>query len=160
MVLALLTTLAVIALRMILFVMDRPPEGTDFMLVHFMAIVTVVFFTGQAHLSRDIRTPFPDLLRDGFKHAAVYAVLYSAFILVYYNTVEADHFRLRVDRMVAQGMAEGQPEAVIRPRLTQFFTPFNYGTITFFALLIVGAFNAFVLGLLHHKVMRRLRLKI
>jgi hypothetical protein len=59
--------------------------------------------------------------------------------------------------MVDRGVAQGQPEEVIRPRMEQFFTPFNYASMTFFALLAVGGFNALVVGLLHHKVLRRFR---
>ena len=157
MTLAALTALAVIALRLILFYTGHPPEGADFMLVHFLAVVTVVFFTDHRMLSADAGTSFPDLMREGFKSAALYALIFAAFIWIYYRTVEPDHFAQRVDSMVQEGMAAGQPENIIRPRLDQFFTPFNYTTITFFALLLTGAFNALAIGLVHHKVLRRLR---
>lgn len=159
MVLGLLAALAVIALRLILFTMGRPPVGTDFMLVHFLAVITVVYFTDHRQLSLNIRTPFPTLMREGFKAAAVYAILFGTFIWIYYRTVEPDHFPGRIEEMVARGLAEGQPEEVIRPRLTQFFTPFNYASITFFTLLITGAVNALLVGMLHHKVMRRYRFR-
>jgi hypothetical protein len=55
--LTLITAAAVIGLRLLLFNMGRPPEGTEFMLVHFLAIVTLVFFTGQRMLSRDSQLP-------------------------------------------------------------------------------------------------------
>jgi hypothetical protein len=158
MLLAVLAALAVIALRLILFAMGRPPEGTDFMLVHFLAIVTIVFFTGHRALGRDVRVPFPTLVREGFKGAALYAILFGAFIWCYYRVAEPDHFAARVDAMVEHGVAEGQPEGVIRPKLTQFFTPFNYASITFFALLAVSAFNALLVGAVHHKLLRRYRL--
>ncbi len=158
MTLAILTALAVIALRLILFATGRPPEGTDFMLVHFLAIVTIVFFAGHRAMGRDIRIPFPTLVREGFKAAAFYAIVFGAFIWTYYRTIEPDYFALRVDTMVQRGVAEGQPEGVIRPRLTQFFTPFNYASITFFSLLAVSVFNALLLGAVHHKVLRRYRL--
>lgn len=157
MVLAVLAALAVISLRLILFYTGHPPEGTDFMLVHFLAVVTVVYFTDHRLLLRDAGTPFPFLVREGFKSAALYALLYTAFIWAYYGAIEDGYFAQRVNDMVARGIAEGQPENVIRPRLRQFFTPFNYATITFFALLATGGFNALLIGILHHKVLRRLR---
>jgi len=58
---------------------------------------------------------------------------------------------------VDRGIADGQPEEIIRPRLEKFFTPFNYASMTFFALLLVGGFNALAVGLLHHKVLRKYR---
>ncbi|MBX2972081.1 MAG: hypothetical protein KF797_03175 [Flavobacteriales bacterium] len=155
--LSLIAVGAVMGLRLLLFKLGRPPEGADFMLVHFLAIVTVVFFTGQRLLNADARTTFPDLMREGFKSAAVYAVIYGLFLLAYYHWVEPAHFTTRVNDMVARGIADGQPETVIRPRLEKFFTPFNYASMTFFALLLAGGFNALAVGLLHHKMLRKLR---
>ena len=148
---------AVMALRLLLFQMGRPPVGTEFMLVHFLALATIVFFVGQAMLARDARSSFPHLVREGFKSAAVYALIYGIFILVYYRVVEPEHFAARVNAMVERGIEQGQPEAVIRPRMEQFFTPFNYASMTFFALLAVSGFNALTIGLLHHKVLRRFK---
>jgi hypothetical protein len=155
--LAIIGGIGVVVLRMALFQAGRSPQGMEFMLVHVLAIVTIVFFTGQGILYKDRTIPFPDLMREGFKAAAVYAVLISLFLLAYYRWVEPDHFHVRVEEMVARGLAEGQPESVIRPRLEKFFTPFNYASMTFFSLLLVGGFNALVIGLLHHKVLRRFR---
>ncbi|MGV3637081.1 MAG: hypothetical protein ACO1NQ_05485 [Flavobacteriales bacterium] len=155
--LPLIGVFAVMALRVGLFYAGRPPEGTQFMLVHFLAIVTIVFFTGQRILGRDARASFPDLMREGFKSAAIYAVIYGLFLLAYYHWVEPTHFHQRVEDMVARGIADGQPEDIIRPRLEKFFTPFNYASMTFFALLLVGGFNALAVGLVHHKVLRKYR---
>ena len=55
----------------------------------------------------------------------------------------------------AERVLARKPENVIRPRMERFFTPFNYTTITFFTVLIAGAFNALLLGALHHKMLRR-----
>lgn len=157
MAIAALAALAVIALRLILFYTGHAPEGADFMLVHFLGAITIVFLIDHRLLTRDLRTPFPDLMREGFKGAALYALLYGAFIWFYYIAIEDSYFAQRVELMVQSGLAEGQPEDVIRPRLTKFFTPFNYASITFFTLLLVGAFDALLVGVLHHKVLRRFR---
>ena len=106
------------------------------------------------------RASFPTLMREGFKSAALYALLYGAFICFYYLYVQSGYFAQRVELMVQSGLAEGQPEEIIRPRLTKFFTPFNYASITFFTLLLVGAFDALLVGLLHHKVLRRFRTRL
>lgn len=153
--LATLIAIAVCTLRLILFHLGRAPEGTDFLIVHFSALVTIVFFTDHRLLRTDKSAGFPDLMREGFKSAAVYALIVALFIWIYYASVEANYFQNKVNAMVAKGMAEGQPESVIRPRMERFFTPFNYTTITFFTMLIAGAFNALLLGALHHKVLRR-----
>ena len=54
-------------------------------------------------------------------------------------------------------VAEGQPEEVVRQRLEAFFTPFNYASMTFFALLAAGAVNALLVSVLQHRFLRRLR---
>lgn len=151
----LIAAIAIIALRLVLFNMGRPAEGTDFMLVHFLAIVTVVYFADARLLRAEPRSGFPDLLREGFRQAALYAVLMLGFLWFYYTQVEDSLFQERIDERVAMAIVEGQPEALVRERMERFFTPFNYATITFFALLAVGAVQTFVIGLLHHKVMRR-----
>ncbi|MEZ4756705.1 MAG: hypothetical protein R2817_07755 [Flavobacteriales bacterium] len=151
----LIAAIAIIALRLVLFNMGLPAEGTDFMLVHFLAIVTVVYFADARLLRAEPRSGFPDLLREGFRQAALYAVLMLGFLWFYYTQVEDSLFQERIDERVAMAVVEGQPEALVRERMERFFTPFNYATITFFALLAVGAVQTFVIGLLHHKVMRR-----
>ena len=157
MILAALAAFAVIVLRLFLYYTGHPPEGIDFLIVHCLALATLVFFTDHRLLTTDRTAGFPLLMREGFKSAAVYALIIAVFIWIYYATVEHTYFTHRVNAMVAKGMAEGQPENVIRPRLEKFFTPFNYTSITFFGLLIAGGFNALMLGMLHHKVLRRFR---
>jgi hypothetical protein len=155
MLLTFVTAFSIMALRLVLFSMGRPAEGTDFMLVHFLAIVTVVFVADARLLRAEPQSGFPDLLRQGFRQAALYAVLMLGFLWLYYTQVESSLFQERINERVAMAVAEGQPEALVRERMERFFTPFNYATITFFALLAVGAAQTFIIGLLQHKVMRR-----
>lgn len=149
------SAVAVMVLRLVQHHSGRTPEGTDLMLVHFLAIVTIVFIADIRLLRREPHTSFPGLVRQGFRDAAVYAVLTAALVWYFYAHVDPAHFPDRIDAMVRRGMDEGQPEAVIRPRLERFFTPFNYATITFFALLAVSGLQALLIGALHHKLLRR-----
>ena len=153
--LTILSALAVMALRFFLFKSGRSPEGTDLLLVHFLAIVTVVFFAGHRMLQQDPQSGFPDLLREGFRNGAVYSLLLGIYLWSHYSFIESAHFTQRIDDLVARGVAEGQPEALIRGRMEKFFTPFNYATISFFALMAVTTVQTLLIGLLHHKVLRR-----
>lgn len=156
MALAILIALAVITLRLILHAIGAPPEGTDFMLVHFLAIVTVVFFTQTRLLRKDKRAAgFPQLVREGFKSASVYALIMLGFLWWYYSQVEGDFFERKLEQMVFKAVEDGLPEEEVRPRMLRFFTPFNYASISFFALLAVGLANALVIGAIHHKLLRR-----
>ncbi|MCB0792485.1 MAG: DUF4199 family protein [Flavobacteriales bacterium] len=149
--------LAIMVLRTTLHYIGHDPEGTAFMLVHLLALVVVVFFAGQRQLRMDTASGFPALVREGFKAAAVYTILYAIFIWGYFHTIDTQAFPERIQRMVEMAEQEGRPGDEARRRLQVFFTPFNYATMTFFGLLAIGAFNALLLGVVHHKVLRRFR---
>lgn len=155
--LALAAFAAVSILRLALFFTGRAPEGTDFMIVHFLALVTVVFFTGQRMLADEPRTGFPGLVRSGFRNAAVYALLTGLFLWVFYATIDTTEFPRKIDERVAAVMEQGRSETEARAGLEAMFNPFNYASISFFALLAVGAFNALLIAMVHHKLLRRLR---
>ncbi|MDX9749756.1 MAG: DUF4199 family protein [Flavobacteriales bacterium] len=157
MILPLLAAIAVIALRLVLHTIERPVEGTGFMLVHFLALVTVVFFAGARLLRQDRHTPIAMLLRTGFRSAAVYAVAMAVFLYAYFTWYDPSYFQQRIDHLVWRGVSEGQPEAIIRPRMEQFFTPFNYATITLATLLLSGGILTVIAAVFQHKVLRRLR---
>ncbi|MBK8228169.1 MAG: hypothetical protein IPK70_13475 [Flavobacteriales bacterium] len=156
MALAILTALAVVALRLVLHAIDAAPQGTDFMLVHFLAIVTVVFFN-QLRFMRKAKEDagFPHLVREGFKGAAIYALIMLLFLWWYYHAVETDAFERRVEQLVFSAVEEGQEELRVRPMIMRFFTPFNYASMSFFALLAAGIANALIIGAIHHKILRR-----
>ncbi|MCB9193737.1 MAG: DUF4199 domain-containing protein [Flavobacteriales bacterium] len=155
--LAFFFALATMVLRTVLHHLGHDPEGTEFMLVHLFALIVIVFFAGQRQMRSEPTSGYPALVREGFKAAAVYTILYAVFIWGYFHTIDPRAFPDRIQRMVDMAEQEGRPVKEARERLTQFFTPFNYATMTFFGLLVIGAFNAFLLGALHHKVLRRLR---
>src|SRR5690606_3240028 len=121
MILAFIAAFAVMALRLGLYLAGYPADGLRFMAVHLMAIATIVFFTGHRALARDASTSFPDLLRTGMRDAALYSFLISAFIWLYYGTVETEHFPRRIDDMVDRAVAGGLSEAEFRVRATRFF---------------------------------------
>lgn len=155
MALTLFAAFAVIALRIFLFYSGHPPEGTDFMLVHFFALVTLIYFTGHRMLMKDPRTRFPDLMRNGFSNAAIYAVLMGVFLYVFYTYIDVEEFPRKMEERVASVVAAGKTEAEARESLSAMFSPFNYASITFFALLVVGAFNGLLIAVIQHKLLRK-----
>lgn len=154
--LAILIAFMVIALRLILHAIEAPPTGTVFMLVHFLAIATIVFFTGVGLLRKDRSAGFPALVREGFKGAAVYSLLLLAFLWIYFTWIETDSFDRRIEELVFRAVEEGAQEGEARRRFSGFFTPFNYASMSFFALLAISLFNALLLGAMHHKLLRRI----
>ena len=154
---AFLTAFAVIMLRLVLLTLGHPPHATGFMLVHLLAISTVIFISGYRTLQADRSASVPMLLRTNFRSAAVYALCMAIFLWCYFKWAEPHHFQQRIDALVWKGVAEGQPELVIRPRMEAFFTPFNYSTITLAGLLIAGAMLTLLAAVFQHKVLRRLK---
>lgn len=154
---AFFSALAVILLRIVLYLTGNPPEGTAFMPVHLLALVLVPFFAGHVLLRKEPRVPFPAIMRVTFRSTALYAVLYGIFIWMYYKGIDATEFPMKINAMVEKAVADGGNETDVRAQLERFFTPFNYATITFFALLVIGAINSLIVSLLHHKVLRNLR---
>ena len=157
MLLPLLAALAVTTLRMVLHTVGSPVEGSAFMLIHSLALVTVVFFAGVQVLRSDRTASLPPLMRANFRSAAVYALATAVMLWAYYTWFDPQYFPHRIDQLVAMGVGEGQPETVIRPRMERFFTPFNYATITLAALLLCGAVLAGISAVFQHKVLRRVR---
>jgi hypothetical protein len=157
MLLALVTALMVMLARMAMFYAGHPPQGTDFMLVHFFALVTVVFFAGFGTLRHEPGSGFPGLFRNGFRAAALYALLMGAFLWTYHAHIDAGRFDMEVEKRVMRAVEEGFDELMMRPRIERFFSPFNYASISFFAMLSGGAALSLVSAVLHHVVLRRFR---
>lgn len=94
-------------------------------------------------------------MREGFKGAAVYSLLLLAFLWIYFTWIETDSFDRRIEELVFRAVEEGAQEGEARRRFSGFFTPFNYASMSFFALLAISLFNALLLGAMHHKLLRR-----
>ena len=157
MILAILAAIAVALYRVALYLAGRPAEGTDLLLVHFLAIVTIVFFTNKRMVDSEPGVGLIPLLRIGARNAALYALLTGIFIWVHYQTFEAGHFQQRVEDIIANEVAAGAPEDVVRPRVEAFITPFNYASLTFFALLLAGGINALLIAMIHYRFLSRFR---
>ncbi len=155
MTLALLTAFAVMAMRFAMHLLGNTPEGMDFMFVHFMALVTVIFFTGLQLMRAHRPVGFPELMRESFKNAAVYSLLIGLFIWLFYTYIDTTSIQTRLDDLVVGYMRSGKTEEEVRPSLEQLVTPFNLATISFFALLVVSAILSLVLSGMQHKVFRR-----
>ena len=153
--LAFFTAFAVLALRAGLYYSGHAPEGTDFMLVHFLALTTVVFFAGHHVISKDPQVGFPELVTIGFRNAALYAIFIGIGIWVYYHFIDVEEFPRKIQERVDAVVAKGVSEEEAREGLERMFNPFSYASITFFSLLAIGLMNALVVALLHHKVLRR-----
>jgi hypothetical protein len=56
------------------------------------------------------------MMRDGFKNAAVYALIYSGCSYSYYKLVEGRNSRIKINERVAAGVERRQDRGMKRPR--------------------------------------------
>ena len=153
---AFLVALAAMALRAVLLGVGRAPDPPYFMPVHLLALVLIPFLAAQAQLREEPRSGVPQLFKAGFRPAALYTLLTAAFLLAYYTRMDVTSFPVHINALVDQAVAAGHDEADARSRFERFFTPFNYASLSFFLLLLLGAFNTLLTTLLVHKVLRRM----
>ncbi len=153
---ALILALAAMVLRAGLLLAGRAPDPPYFMPVHLLALVLIPFLAARAQLLREPQSGVPLLFRAGSRASALYAVLTAAFLLIYYRWMDVTSFPVHINALVEQAVAAGHAEADARARFERFFTPFNYASLSFFLLLLLGAFNTLLTALLVHKVLRRM----
>ncbi|MBL8009731.1 MAG: hypothetical protein JNJ64_03910 [Flavobacteriales bacterium] len=153
---AFFVALAAMALRVVLLGADRAPDPPYFMPVHLLALVIIPFLAAREQLHGEPRSGVPQLFRVGFRATALYTLVMAAFLLAFYTWMDVTSFPVHINALVDQAVAAGHPEAEARSRFERFFTPFNYASLSFFLLLLLGAFNALLTTLLVHKVLRRM----
>ncbi|MBK9273212.1 MAG: DUF4199 family protein [Flavobacteriales bacterium] len=153
---AFLIALASMALRVVLLGVGRAPDPPFYMPVHLLALVLIPFLAARSMLRDEPRSGVPQLFRAGFRAAALYTLLIAAFLLAYYTWMDVTSFPVHINALVDQAIAAGHDEADARSRFERFFTPFNYASLSFFLLLLLGAFNTLLTTLLVHKVLRRM----
>ncbi|HMQ75045.1 MAG TPA: hypothetical protein PKE21_00170 [Flavobacteriales bacterium] len=153
---AFLVALASMALRVVLLGVGRAPDPPFYMPVHLLALVLIPFLAARSVLHDEPRSGVPQLFRAGFRAAALYTLSIAAFLLAYYTWMDVTSFPVHINALVDQAVAAGHDEADARSRFERFFTPFNYASLSFFLLLLLGAFNTLLTTLLVHKVLRRM----
>lgn len=146
-----------ITLRIGLFYGGVATPGFTFGFVLLGFVVLLVFLSGFFELNEEPNVPMPALFRVGLRSTALFALIYAVFIYVFFKAIDTQEFPTRIDAMVKEAVAAGNPEAQVRARLTSFFNPGNYAFMTFIGLLSMGAVNALLFALIHHKFLRRFR---
>ena len=149
-----------IALRIGLFYAGVELEGFTFGFVLLGMITLLTFLSGHFALNEEPNAPLPAIFREGLRAAAVFALLYSLFLLFFFHVINTAEFPMRIAGMVHDTVAQGVPEAEARKNIEAFFTPNKYAFLTFIGLLSMGAVNALIVALLQHKVLRRFRQQV
>lgn len=153
----LLLALLAMLLRAGLFYAGVEVGPLKFIPAHLLLIVLAVYFSGHFLLNRDPSRGFGELLRVGFQSALLYAFLLSAFIWIFYKTMDTNAFSSYNEKLIQGFVAQGRPEELASEKVGSMYNAGSYAVITFFGLFIAGAFNAAVFAVVHHKLLRRWR---
>ncbi|HNA33194.1 MAG TPA: hypothetical protein PL106_08740 [Flavobacteriales bacterium] len=146
-----------IALRTGLFYAGIELEGFTFGFVLLGLVTVLVFLCGHFTLNEEPNAPLPMIFRAGLQGAAVFALVYALFLLLFFKVLNTAEFPMRVAGLIHDSTAQGVPEEEARRNINAFFTPGRYAFTTFAGLLGVGTVNALVFAVLQHKVLRRFR---
>ncbi|MBK9075074.1 MAG: hypothetical protein IPL77_08850 [Flavobacteriales bacterium] len=95
------------------------------------------------------------LFRRACAPSALYVLLTGFFLYAFYTWMDVTSFPWHVNALVDQAVLAGKDEADARARFSEFFSPFNYASLSFFLMLLLAAFNTLLVTVLLHKVVRR-----
>lgn len=146
-----------ISLRIGLFYAGVALPGFTFGFVLLGFMVLLAFLAGYFELRNEPNTPMPALFRVGLRSTVLFALVYALFTYVFFKLINTQEFPDRIDAMVREAVAGGNPEAAVRERLNAFFNPGKYAFMTFIGLFALGAVNALFFALVHHKLLRKYR---
>jgi hypothetical protein len=147
--------LAAAFIRWTLHVNGTVTDGFNFAPIHLLFMLAAVFIAGWQLLKTDPAAEVPALFKTGFRAAMIYAVIAALFAYALYSWIDPTFFPIKMNALVDQAIKEGHTEAEAREKVGAFFSPFNYATITLAAFMIIGAIDAMVCALLHHKFLRK-----
>jgi hypothetical protein len=147
--------LVAVLIRWILHANGTITDGFTFAPIHLLFLLSAVFLAGWKALKSEPALEVPGLFRAGFRAAAVYALIAAVFAYVLYAMIDPLFFPIRINAMIDAAVAQGRSEAEAHEKVEAFFSPFKYATITLAAFMVIGAVDAMVCALLHHKVLRK-----
>jgi hypothetical protein len=154
---AFLLALLAIALRLGLFYGGIDVAPFRFAPVHLLLLVVITFLTGFFLLRSDPSRGMADLIRNGMRDTAIYALMIAVFAWVFYTSIDVTAFPTYNERLVQGFIAQGHAEAEAREKVNAMYTPGGYASVTFFGLFIAGIVEALFFAAIHHKVLRRFR---
>ncbi|MBK8341426.1 MAG: hypothetical protein IPK99_16265 [Flavobacteriales bacterium] len=143
-------------LRVALFSTDHAPEPPFYMPAHLLALVLIPFLVGRSELLASSEASITHLFREGLRASALYVLLTGFFLYAFYTWMDVTSFPVHVNALVDQAVLAGKDEADARARFSEFFSPFNYASLSFFLMLLLAAFNTLLVTVLLHKVVRPL----
>ena len=123
--------------------------------INIFVLMTGVFL-GIWNYRKLLNAPqsFTDYLKEGMKVAALYAILMTAFVYVYYTFIDSTYFYLKLAKQSALLEESGRATQEIKQAtetMKVVLTPFFQSTITLIGFLLLGSFYASIITFLLRK---------
>lgn len=157
--LAVWMTLASVVAKLILFKLDLDLQKNAMYSAFFNLLVISVgtFFAVRQFKIRAARpTKFQEDVKAGMRTAALYALLMTIFVFVYYSYIDAGFFTKMIEsRLAAARIAVEQGQEIDLEKTREFgefiFSPKTHSTITLFGFLVAGAIYSLLITVFMRK---------
>lgn len=135
------------------------PSGSSqpfFILIHLLLLLVGVFF---ALLWQNNASGFIEDVKEGMKTVGIYSSANAIFLFFYYKFVDVNHFPNRIAAIVEKTneLPAGKSIDEMTATYEQFFTAFNWATISLVSWIIVGLLYTLIFTILHRKVLRKFK---
>lgn len=132
------------------FAMGVPASDSQsyFILLHMLLLLIGVFV---ALRYQPTESSFLEDIKQGMKAVGAYSISNAVFLYFFYKLVDTQYFPNRVAEIIART----PPEKV--DNVVQFFTPFNWTTVSLLAWMLSGSLYTVLFTLLHRKVLRKFK---
>lgn len=127
--------------------------------IHMALIILSIFFTLQEMDKQPDRPPtFIDDAKDGFKAGAMYAVLATALVVIYYNFIDSTFFPEMQQRIFENSTGEENEltEDEQREKIESFFNLSNWTLATLTGYLALAIVYSLLMALFM-KLLRKVR---
>jgi hypothetical protein len=98
------------------------------------------------------KTNFFDDFKAGMRVAAMYAALMTAFVYLYYSTIDPTYFDLKLKKQLVVANENGMDLEQVRNTGEFVLSPFFQSTITLIGFLLLGSFYSGIITFLVRKL--------
>jgi Na+/melibiose symporter-like transporter len=131
--------------------MDMQEASNYQLFIHMAMIIGVIFFTLQS-LDNNPERPqvYIEDVKDGLKAGAIYSLLATALVVIYYNFIDPGFFPEMQDRVYTRSLAEDTEDLTpeeIREKVESFFNLSNWVLATLTGFIALSIVYSLLMGL-------------
>ena len=155
-------TVCAVVIKLLFFLIGLPQQEMAMytMFANLLVILVGSFFTVRGYKMNYPGADFISEFKAGMRSTAIFALLMSIFVLIYYNYIDTHYF----ENLIADRIQFAEQELVNNPDIDLeevrktgeiLFTPRVHATITLFGLTATGAIYTLLLVALTRKFLRK-----